>query len=92
MVTKTRAKRVVTKAELLAVITQKTDKIPARFQPMVRRSFLNGLKYKTKPELKRIASRIKVEVDSTGYDIHCSKLPYCSNVVGNLKEERNGEG
>jgi hypothetical protein len=70
MVAKNKTKKDVTKAELIRVITQKTDKIPTRFQPMVRRSFLNGLKYKTKPELKRIASKIKVEVDSTGYDIH----------------------
>ena len=73
MATKTRVKtgtqRDMTKAELIAVITGKTKKIPARFQPAVKRSFLAGLKYRTKPELKRIASRMKVEVDSTGYDI-----------------------
>ena len=73
MATKTRvkskAKKDMTKAELIAVITRKTNVIPARFQPMVKRSFLSGLKYKAKPELKRIASRMKVEIDRTGYDI-----------------------
>jgi hypothetical protein len=63
------AKKVTTKAELIAVITKKTRRIPARFQPTVKRTFLNGLKYKTVPQLKRLVSRIKVEVDKTGYDI-----------------------
>ena len=70
MVVKSKVKKNMTKAELIRVITQKTNKIPTRFQPIVKRTFLNGLKYKTKPELKRIASRIKVEIDSTGYDIY----------------------
>jgi len=66
---KSKAIKDQTKTELIKVITAKTKKIPSRYQPMVKRSFLNGLKYKTKPELKRIASRMKVEVDRTGYDI-----------------------
>jgi len=66
---KSKTKRDMTKAELIAVITKKTSMIPARFQPAVKRSFLSSLKYKAKPELKRIASKMKVEVDKTGYDI-----------------------
>jgi hypothetical protein len=73
MVTKTRvkskAKQDMTKAELIAIITKKTKKIPLRFQPMVRQSFLRGLRYKTKSELRRIATRMKIEVDRHGWDI-----------------------
>ena len=73
MVTRTRskskAKKDMTKAELVRVITEKTAKIPAKFQPQVRATFLNGLKYKTKPQLKRIASRMVVEWDAHGWDI-----------------------
>ena len=58
-----------TKADLIAIIKGKTRKIPTRMQPAVKRSFLTGLKYKSKAELKRIASRMKVKVDKTGYDI-----------------------
>ena len=70
MIVKNKTKKDMTKAELIAVITQKTKKIPARFQPSVKRSFLDGLKSKTKPQLKRIASRMTIEVDRTGYDIY----------------------
>jgi len=69
MVVKSRVKKDMTKAELIAVITKKTGKIPTRFQPWVKKTFLSGLKYKTKSQLKRIASKVEVEVDSTGYDI-----------------------
>lgn len=67
---KSKAKNDITKTELIRVITLKTSKIPDRFQSAVRNSFLNGLKYKTKSELKRIASRMRVKVDRTGYDIY----------------------
>jgi hypothetical protein len=69
MLLKNKAKKDMTKSELIAVITSKTKKIPTRFQPAVKRTFLNALKYKTRPQLKRIASRMRVEFDRTGYDI-----------------------
>ena len=69
MTVKNKIKKDITKAELIRVITKKTAKIPAHFQPMVKRDFLVGLKYKTKPQLKHIASRMIVEVDRTGYNI-----------------------
>ena len=73
MVVKTRAKKAAkkdaTKAELIATIVAKTHKIPTRFQLQVKAAFLNSLKYKTKPQLKRIASRMKVEWDAHGWGI-----------------------
>ena len=74
MVTKMRpkgkSKRDMTKAELIDAITAKTHKIPARFQPSVKRNFLDGLKYRDKSRLQRILSRMRIEVDRDGYDIY----------------------
>jgi hypothetical protein len=61
-----------TKAELIKKIAKKTERIPTRFQPSVKRSFLSGLKYKTKPELERIYQNMRISVDKTGYDIYMS--------------------
>ena len=73
MATKTRvkskAKKDMAKVELIAVITRKTSVIPAKFQPQVKVAFLSSLKYKTKPQLKRIASRMRVEWDAHGWGI-----------------------
>lgn len=66
MVTRNRLMKDMTKAELVDLIRSKTTKIPARFQPQVKTAFLSGLRYKTKPQLKRIASRMKVEWDAHG--------------------------
>ena len=69
MRTKNKVTKDLTKAELIEVIKGKTTKIPAKFQPQVRIAFLNGLRYMTKPQLKRISSRMKVEWDKHGWDI-----------------------
>ncbi len=57
------------KAELIGIIEQKTSKIPSRYQSQVRSNFLGGLKYKTKPELRRIASVMKVHIYKDGWGI-----------------------
>ena len=72
MVTRSKAKKDMTKAELVELIEGKTAKIPVRFQPQVRVAFLNGLRYKNKAQLKRIASRMKVEWDAHGWGIRTS--------------------
>jgi len=46
----------VTKEELIKAIAKKVQKA----HPMVKRVFLPGLKYKTKPELARILSKARV--------------------------------
>lgn len=66
---KSKAKKDMTKAELIDAITRKTKKIPARFQPLLERDFLASLKRKTNTQLRHILSRMRVSVDSTGYDI-----------------------
>ncbi|MDD5289115.1 MAG: hypothetical protein PHY28_08420 [Dehalococcoidales bacterium] len=58
-----------TKADLIQIIIKNTRRIPARFQPAVKRDFLVGLKYKNKGQLKRIASKMIVEVDKSGWGI-----------------------
>ena len=51
------------KAELIEAIKIKIE----RAKPIVKRIFLRGLKYKTKPELERILRKAHVSRD--GYDI-----------------------
>lgn len=55
----------MTKAELLNEIRQKLNKL----KPHQRASVMRGLKYRTKAELRRKASKMKVTVDKDGYDI-----------------------
>jgi len=59
-----------TKRELINTITMKTQIIPARFQPSVKRSFLKGLLRKSRSELIQIANKMRVEYDHNGYDIY----------------------
>lgn len=54
-----------TKAELIAIIKKKMHRV----KPSLASPFLRSLKYKKKSELKRIATRMHVKVDKTGYDI-----------------------
>ena len=49
-------KQEITKAEQIEEITRKSQKAI----PMVRRLFTGGLKYKTKKELSRINSKMRV--------------------------------
>jgi hypothetical protein len=62
---KTRAKKEMTKAELLNLISSKLR----RLKPHHRAEVMRGLKYQKKAELKRKATHMKVEVDKDGYDI-----------------------
>jgi len=55
----------MTKAELLSVIRGKLGKL----KPHQRENVMRGLKYQTKAELRRKASKMKVTVDKNGYDI-----------------------
>jgi hypothetical protein len=54
-----------TKAELIAIIKKRMHKV----KPSQAAPFSRSLKYKKKSELKRIATRVKVKVDKTGYDL-----------------------
>lgn len=58
-------KKEMTKAELIDVIGKKVK----RLKPHFRESFMRRLKYKTKAELIRMATHMKVKVDKAGYDI-----------------------
>ena len=58
-------KKDMTKAELLAVIRKKLEKL----KPHQREQVLRGLKYQTKAELKRKATHMRVTVDKDGFDI-----------------------
>lgn len=53
----------MTKAELVQAIKVKVRKVKL----IVKKYFLRGLKYKTKPELERILRKVRVSRD--GYDI-----------------------
>ena len=59
------AKGSSTKAELIRMISKKLK----RLKPYQRRSFLQGLKYKTKAELEYIATHMKVKIDKDGYEV-----------------------
>ena len=55
----------MTRAELLQVISKKLG----RLKPHQRASVMRGLRYQTRAELQRKATRMRVEVDRDGYDI-----------------------
>ncbi len=59
------ATREMTKTELLAAIERKVR----RAKPHVRRFFMQGLQYKTKPELARILRRVRVDRDGQGISL-----------------------
>lgn len=57
--------KATTKAELIMIIKKKMRRV----KPSQATPFFRSLKYKKKSELKRIATRMKVKVDKTGYDL-----------------------
>ena len=67
MVTKARAHKETkaTKADYISLIRRKMNRV----KPAIADPFLRRLKYKTKAELRRMATRMRVEADRGGFDI-----------------------
>lgn len=63
MVVRSKAKKGMTKAELIKAIERKV----ARAKPLVKDDFIKSLKYHNKATLARYLSRVRV--DSDGYGI-----------------------
>ena len=62
MVAKTKAKREMTKAQLIQAIASKVK----RADPMIRDDLIRGLKYKDKATLVRYLSKVRVDSGGNG--------------------------